>query len=173
MTSIDIRRVTVDDVFALQAISRQTFHETFSSQNTDEDMKKYLTEALSYEKLAAELSSSGSEFYFAELDAQVVGYLKLNFGLSQTEAQDDDAVEIERIYVLKAFLGVGVGSVLFGKAIQVARQRNAHYVWLGVWEHNHRAIRFYKRNGFVEFGMHTFRLGSDQQTDIMMRLILD
>lgn len=40
---------------------------------------------------------------------------------------------------------------------------------LGVWEHNHRALRFYEKNGFIAFGTHIFQLGNDQQTDILMK----
>jgi len=101
-----------------------------------------------------------------------VGYLKLNFGSSQTELKDDRALEIERIYVLKEFHGKSVGQELYEKAIYVARQKNADYVWLGVWEQNPRAINFYKKNGFIEFDKHIFKLGEDEQTDIMMKLQL-
>lgn len=169
MERIDVRRVSLNDIDKLQAIGRQTFFETFSAENTAEDMRKYLDEGFSEEKLAAELSNTSSEFYFALLDDSVIGYLKLNYGPSQTEMKDNNALEIERIYVLKEFHGKKVGQLLYEKAMQVAQQTNASYVWLGVWEKNPRAISFYKKNGFVEFDKHIFRLGNDEQTDIMMK----
>ena len=97
----------------------------------------------------------------------------MNFGQSQTELQDDKALEIERIYVLKEFHGKNVGQILYNKAIEIAKQNKADYVWLGVWEENPRAIAFYKKNGFVEFDKHIFKLGDDEQTDIMMKLKLN
>jgi ribosomal protein S18 acetylase RimI-like enzyme len=97
----------------------------------------------------------------------------VNFGPSQTDVKDDKSLEIERIYVLKEFHGQQVGQMLFDKAIQIAKQQHADYVWLGVWEHNPRAIQFYKKNGFVEFDRHIFHLGNDAQTDIMMKLKLN
>jgi ribosomal protein S18 acetylase RimI-like enzyme len=135
-------------------------------------MKKYLEEGFSTEKITAELNDKNSEFYFATLSNEVIGFLKLNFGQSQTELKDDKALEIERIYILKEFHGKNVGQILYDKAIEVARQKNADYVWLGVWEENPRAINFYKKNGFVEFDKHIFKLGDDKQTDIMMKLKL-
>lgn len=173
MDTIVIRRVTRNDVEQLQQISRQTFSETFAAGNTEENMKKYLEEGFSVEKLAAELNNQNSEFYFATIDNEVIGYLKINFGQSQTELKDDKALEIERIYVLKAFHGKSVGQLLYDQAIQIARKHNADYVWLGVWEENPRAINFYKKNGFVEFDKHVFMLGDDMQTDIMMKLQLN
>lgn len=172
MENIRIKRVTLNDVDQLQKIGRQTFFETFSAVNTEENIKKYLKEELSLEKLTAELNNKDSKFYFATFDNNVIGYLKLNFGQSQTELKDDKALEIERIYVLREFQGKNVGQLLYEKAIQIASQTNAEYVWLGVWEKNPKAINFYKKNGFVDFDKHIFRLGNDEQTDIMMKLQL-
>jgi ribosomal protein S18 acetylase RimI-like enzyme len=168
--TIDVKRVTVKDIDQLQEIGRQTFFETFSAGNTEENMKKYLEEGFTVEKLTNELNDRNSEFYFASLDSKLIGYLKLNSGQSQTELKEDKALEIERIYVLKEYHGKKVGQILYDKAIQIARLKNAAYLWLGVWEENSRAINFYKKNGFVEFDKHIFKLGDDQQTDIMMRL---
>jgi diamine N-acetyltransferase len=172
MHNIEIRRATVNDIDQLQQIGRQTFSETFSEGNTEANMEKYLKEGYSVEKLTAELQNENSEFYFATVNGNVIGYLKLNFGPSQTELKDDKALEIERIYVLKEFHGKKVGQLLYEQAMQIAKQTDADYVWLGVWEENPRAISFYKKNGFVEFDKHVFKLGDDEQTDIMMKLQL-
>lgn len=170
--SINIVRITHEQVEQLQKISRQTFTETFAADNSEADMQQYLNESFSLEKLSSELNDPGTVFYFAMLGTEVIGYLKLNFGASQTELKDDHAVEIERIYVLKAFHGKNIGQLLYAKAIEVAKQKEAAYIWLGVWEENHRAISFYKKNGFVAFDKHIFILGNDAQTDIMMKLPL-
>lgn len=172
MDNILIKRVTLNDIEQLRKISRQTFSDTFSAVNTEENMKKYLEEELSVEKLTAELNNENSAFYFATMDDKVVGYLKVNTGQAQTELKDGSGLEIERIYVLKEYHGKGIGQELYEQAIQIARQMNAEYVWLGVWEENLRAVNFYKKNGFVEFDKHVFKLGDEEQTDIMMKLPL-
>ena len=172
MNGIDIQKVTLNDIAQLQKIGRQTFSETFSEANSEENMKNYLEEGFSIEKLTNEINNKNSEFYFATFNNEIIGYLKLNFGDSQTELKDHKALEIERIYVSKEFHGKKVGQFLYDKAIKIAKQKNAEYVWLGVWEENLRAISFYKKNGFVEFDQHIFKLGNDEQTDIMMKLKL-
>jgi len=134
MGEINIEKVTPTGIDQLQKISRQTFFETFSAANTEQNMTKYLEEELSIDKLTRELTNKDSEFYFATLDTDVIGYLKLNFGQSQTELKDDKAIEIERIYVLKKFHGKKVGQLLYEKVIEIARQINTGYIWLGVWE---------------------------------------
>ena len=173
MATITIRKGTLKDIDLLKRISIHTFIETFSAGNTEENMTKYVVEELSTEKLTAELSDCNAEFYFATLEGKVIGYLKLNFGESQTELQDHNALEIERIYVLKDFHGKKAGQILYDQAIQIAKNKKADFVWLGVWEENTRAINFYKKNGFVEFDKHIFKLGNDEQTDIMMKRNLD
>ena len=172
MIDINIEAVSGNDVSQLQDISRQTFSETFSSSNTKENMDKYLEEGFSLTKLAEELADSNAEFYFSLYNNIIIGYLKLNFGNAQTELMDGKAMEIERIYVLKEYHGKNVGQILFGKAIAIASLHQCEYVWLGVWEENPRAINFYQKNGFVEFDKHIFKLGDDEQTDIMMKLQL-
>ncbi|GEM53172.1 GNAT family N-acetyltransferase [Empedobacter brevis] len=169
MNNIVIRKATVEDCTALQRIGRQTFFETFSESNTEEDMAEYLENSFSIEKLIEELNNKYSEFYFAISDEKVIGYLKLNFGISQTELKGNSSLEIERIYVLQKYHGKKVGQLLYEKAMQLAKDKQVDYVWLGVWEKNPRAIRFYQKNGFVEFDQHIFKLGSDEQTDIMMK----
>ena len=164
-----ITSLTVSDVSILRGIARDTFIETFSEANKAEDMERYLTENFSEEQLARELSNPDSFFYVAEVNGHVVGYLKLNTAHAQTEPQAANALEIERIYVLGSYHGGGVGQALYQHAMSVAEDRKASYVWLGVWEHNHRALRFYEKNGFIAFGTHIFQLGNDQQTDILMK----
>ena len=170
--NIKIQQINNSHIAALQQIGRQTFSETFAESNSAENIAKYIEEAYSYKKLSAELNNPNSFFYFAILDEKVIGYLKINMGGSQTELKDNDAFEIERIYVLKDFHGKKVGQLLFDKAIAIAKAQQVAYVWLGVWEENKRAIEFYSKNGFIKFDQHVFVLGDEAQTDIMMKLKL-
>ena len=173
MEVVVIDRVGLLEVKLLQQISRTTFSQTFDAHNHPEDMAAYLNNSYSIEKLTEEINNPNSEFYFARVDNEVVGYLKINIGDAQTEKKDLNAFEIERIYVDSAFLGKKIGQLLFQKAIDLAKQKKVAYVWLGVWEENHRALAFYNKNGFIPFDKHIFKLGNDEQTDIMMKLILD
>ncbi len=171
MQDISIRKIVISEVEELQKIGRQTFRETFEEVNSEEDMLKYEAESLSIEKLTQELENPDSEFYFALKENEILGYLKLNFADAQTE-KVEEGYEIERIYVLKAFHGMKVGQILFEKALQIGQEKEMSSVWLGVWEENHRALRFYEKNGFEVFGKHDFVLGEDVQTDLMMKLAL-
>lgn len=109
MDNFEIIKVNSNDIPFLQKVGRQTFFETFSQTNTEENMQKYLEESFSSDKLLGELNNPDSLFYFAKYNDEIVGYLKLNFGHSQTELNDNEALEIERIYVLKNFQGKKIG----------------------------------------------------------------
>ncbi len=168
-----IRKIDQTDLQELQKIGKDTFHETFASDNLVSDMEKYLEESFSFHKLQAELNNPNSAFYFAEDDHGVVGYLKVNIGDAQTENLLPNSFEIERIYVRSAYHGQKIGKLLFDKAKHLAEEKNLNKIWLGVWEENFNAIKFYEKNGFMVFGSHNFVLGEDIQTDVMMKLELN
>ena len=172
MENIIIKKVELNNINELQLIGIQTFNETFSVENSEEDMRKYLNESFSLNKLTQELTDNNTEFYFGIYNREIIGYLKINFGESQTEIKDNKSLEIERIYVIKEFYGKKVGQLLYEKAIQRAKKMNMAYIWLGVWEKNLRALSFYRKNGFVAFDKHIFKLGNDNQTDILMKIEL-
>lgn len=161
--------VNRDEVSVLRQISIKTFVDKFASVNAKSDMDDYISKNLSTEKLSEELSNANSEFYFALSDETVVGYLKINFGKAQNECQDENSLEVERLYVDEAFQGQKIGQKLFEKATEISQNVNFDFIWLGVWEHNQGAIKFYERNGFEIFGKHEFRLGSDLQFDLLMK----
>lgn len=173
MNQIEITKASPEDFKTIQVIGRQTYFETFSSSNTEADMAKYLEESFNEKKISAELANPDSMFFIAWDNDHPVGYLKVNTGKSQTELQDDTALEIERIYVKSSHHGKMIGQLLYDKALKIAMVQDKAYLWLGVWEENPRAIKFYEKNGFVAFDKHIFKMGNDEQTDIMMKKILN
>jgi len=156
----------------LQKIARQTFKETYTDGNTAENMERYLEENLSLAQLAKEIEDVNSEFYFALLDSEVVGYLKVNHTAAQKDPQEEETLEIERIYVSLSQQGQGIGQALLAKAIEIAKVNKVSYLWLGVWEHNPKAFQFYQKHGFEVFGTHVFVLGDEEQIDFLMKLKL-
>ena len=115
-------------------------------------MQAYLDGAFAEDKLRKELADINSEFYFLYCDEHLAGYLKLNEAPSQTDINDENSLEIERIYVSMEFQGTGLGRFLMEQAIAKAVKRGKEYAWLGVWEKNEKAIAFYRKNGFYEIG---------------------
>ena len=168
--NINITHVLHSEVKELQSISRETFAASYSAFNTPENMKLYMDTKFSIENLLSELENKNSAFYFLRLENTIAGYLKLNSEAALTHSNTDHCLEIERIYILQKYQGKQLGKLLLDKAIEIAKNAGMEYIWLGVWEGNHRAIEFYERNGFKKYGTLDFLFGTDEQTDIEMRL---
>lgn len=166
---IAFKQCTQADLFDLRALSRRTFRETFAADNTPAALQAHLDRAYALEKLRTELSNPYSQFWFLYEKGSLAGYLKLNEAPAQTELHDPVSLEIERIYVARAFQGHGLGGMLMARAIETAQARGKRYIWLGVWEKNKKARSFYQKHGFRKIGSHPFSVGDDVQTDDIMR----
>lgn len=169
---IEIKKISLAEVETLKDISIETFDDTFSEHNDPAYMEEFLNSQYTVEKLAAEIKIPNSEFYFIMMDSNLAGYLKLNFDSAQSETMDGKGLEIERIYIRKGFKRNGLGKRLLEKAIDRANSMDSEFIWLGVWEDNIPAMKFYEKMGFMESGSHSFYLGSDEQTDIIMKKML-
>jgi ribosomal protein S18 acetylase RimI-like enzyme len=173
MNEMEFYQVQKVDLLELQEISRQTFFDTFADVNTPADIQQYLDVNLSMEQLIKEWTNPFTTFYFVKQHDKVLAYLKINETDAQTEKRAEASLEIERIYVLLADQGKGIGQLLLDFSIQVTKDKGFNLIWLGVWEHNKKALQFYEKNGFNFFGKHSFFLGQDEQTDLLMELRLD
>jgi ribosomal protein S18 acetylase RimI-like enzyme len=167
---IEIKKAYLEDLISIKNIGKQSFIETFTDNNTPENIEKYLQESFNTDQLTTDINNPKSIFYLAFWDNEPIGFLKVNLGDAQTESLYKNTLEIQRIYVLQAFHGKKIGQLLLDEAIKIAQQIPVNYIWLGVWEENHRALQFYAKNGFVTFDKHVFVLGDDKQTDLIMKL---
>jgi ribosomal protein S18 acetylase RimI-like enzyme len=166
---ITIQKVQIADAETLLSFSKKTFYEFFAHLNDPANMEAYSAVAFTPQSMLEQINNPGSEFYFALYKDDMVGYIKLNFNDAQTEFKDNNALEIERIYVSGEYHGKHIGKQLLDFAIDIARNKQFNYVWLGVWEHNEKAIGFYEHNGFKVFSSHEFLLGDDRQMDLLMK----
>ena len=162
----------MENLESLKEFSRETFYASFGDRNSPENMLLYDVHHFADEQLRSELLNPYSRFFFAKLGEDIVGYMKINQADAQTVLPNDGGMELERIYVGQQLKGRGIGKALLEKTVRLAKKAGAMYIWLGVWEHNTQAISFYERNGFLTCSQHNFRLGNDEQTDLLMKRIL-
>ena len=167
--SNEIRQCLVSDLKTLQNISIETYQDSFAKMNKVKTMRQYLQDAFNHSKLTEEILSSGSRFFFLYHNENIAGYLKVNKSPDQTDINDPRSLEIERIYIRKPFNRKGLGRELMNFAISLASEANLDYLWLGVWEKNKSAISFYKKMGFFTAGKHSFQMGNEQQSDLIMK----
>lgn len=171
--NIIYKKCTPEDLQQLVEIAKTTFVNSFEKHNDPIDFNTYITSAFNDKKIQQELLNENSSFYFAYLDKDLVGYFKLNEKDAQNEHLEEESIELERIYIRKEFQNRGLGKHLLEEIITIAKHKNTTSLWLGVWEHNLDAIRFYERLDFVKFGTHPYYLGNDKQTDWMLKLELN
>lgn len=166
--SIHLQKITKNNVQDLQEVSIQTFTETFKDNNSEKSLNDYLNTAYELTKLEKELENPHSEFYFAYFNNELAGYLKININDAQSEKMGENALEVERIYIKKSFKRRGIGRHLIETAEQLAKKYQKNLMWLRVWEYNPKAIAFYETLGFKVIGAHSFFMGEEEQTDLIM-----
>lgn len=161
----------LEDLEVLVEISRNTFIDAFEKDNDPDDFRHYINEAFGAVSLKEQLKDPNSVFYFVFMDSDLVGYFKLNWSSAQTE-RFDDGIELERIYVIPLHQNKGFGNTILQYVITLVRSRGFIFLWLGVWQKNESAVRFYERHGFIKFSTHPYFIGKDEQTDWLMKLDL-
>lgn len=166
---IVIRIAEAKDAEMIADLSRQTFHDSFAEFNTAENMQKFFDQQFTRTELIREVTAPGNVFLLAYHDDTIAGYVRMREHNNPPELKNDNAMELARIYAIQTSIGKGVGSQLMQTCLDVAKQRGRDTIWLGVWEHNQRAIDFYKKWGFEKFSEHDFILGDDVQTDWLMK----
>ena len=166
---ISIRSCSLHDANTIVSLGIRTFRETFDELNTPENMMLYINKGFSLQKVKEEIQEEGSVFFLAEEAKKAVGYARIRNSEKPKALEDRPALEIERLYVDKKYLGKRIGFLLMSTCIQYAKKNGFDVVWLGVWEHNARAIDFYHKWDFERFGDHVFMLGHDAQTDLLMK----
>jgi ribosomal protein S18 acetylase RimI-like enzyme len=168
--NLKIRRGAVDDAETLAPLAVKIFNDAFADNplNKPEDMRAYIAQAFSLEQTRRELADENIIFFIAEAAGEMIGYAKLQENSTEECVSDENPIELSRLYVLKDFHGQGIAERLMNECFDIARRKNYRTMWLGVWEHNFRAQRFYEKLGFVKVGSHVFQLGSDPQTDLVL-----
>jgi diamine N-acetyltransferase len=151
-------------------MSRRTFYDTFAPYNTAENMEQFLGVQFTRQQLMAEVGAPRNTFLLAWLGKSPAGYARLYDGQEvPRDLAGTSAIEISRIYCEQEMIGKGVGKALMEACLDAGRRKGKEWIWLCVWEHNQRAIRFYEKMGFERFGQHVFVLGQDLQNDWSMK----
>jgi diamine N-acetyltransferase len=167
--STTLEVVDPDDAAELAKLKADTFVETFAEDNDPDHVQAHLAREFTAEAVKRTLEHDDSTTWWLVDDGVPVGFLKLNRGEAQTETGLSDGLEVEQIYVQAAHHGRGHGSRLIEHAINMARAEGYPFIWLGVWEHNRKAIEVYEHLGFVPIGDHHFLFGNEEQRDVLMR----
>lgn len=171
IAQVTIRQANIDDAKLLTDLAYTTFWDAFAHhpKNAPDDLNYYMRQAFNLEQITDELSDTKNIFLIAEIGEEAAGYAKIVIDRIEPGVTAKRPVELARLYSHQRFLGQGVGQALMDACFERARAEDRDVMWLGVWEYNPRAQRFYEKNGFQVVGSHVFQLGKDPQTDLLMQ----
>ena len=166
---LKIKVATIVDAQQIAKISKQTFYEAFSDQNTKTDMDLFLAANFNIQDTQQEIAEKSNTFYLVYTNNKLCGYAKVIEKDNCDEFPNTKTLRISRIYVLNTFIGQGIGKALMQQCLDFAMKLGKTIIWLGVWENNLAAITFYQKWGFEKVGTEIFVLGNDPQTDWLMK----
>lgn len=167
-----LRYATIQDAAAISEIANSTFYNTYAAYNTPEDMEQYMQQHFSIAHIQTELADRNAAILLAIENDEIIGYSKVVRGSRPGNTTNAKTLEIARLYSATNYIGKGVGKLLMQYCLEFAKNGGAQSIWLGVWQRNTRAIRFYEKCGFQLAGTYTFILGNDEQLDHIMELAL-
>lgn len=169
---ITIRKAENNDVSLIVQLSSETFYESYAAFNTEENMKLYVEQHFEVNHIDNELKNLNSHLLLAYNNDEISGYSKMSMHHAPAQLSNYKTIEIERFYVLRKFQRNKIGTALMNHCIQFAKSNNKEVLWLGVWEQNNKAIKFYEHYGFKKYGVQDFVFGNDVQQDYIMALML-
>ena len=169
---LHIRKAEPTDVAELRTLAIRIFSETFEADNNPTDIKAYMDEAFSTAKMEAEFNEPGSQFFVTLENETMIGYARVRENPEANSWLGENNIELQRLYVDKPWQGKGVAGELMALCEMHASELKKDWIWLGVWENNFKAQTFYKKHGYTKFADHPFMVGSDKQTDWLMRKAL-
>lgn len=170
--TVALRRAALGDAPSLSVLAERTFRDAFGARNSPENMDVHCGRHFSPDIQAREIADKGIVTMLALEDRQLVGFTQMTLDKPQPHVAGERPAELNRIYVVAQQQGKGVAQALMQQAMADARAAGADVLWLGVWEHNPKAMAFYRKFGFEIVGSHPFMLGHERQRDLVMSIRL-
>lgn len=171
MLEVNIRRAGREFANVISVLATTTFYEAYFEQDTPVDIANYITESFSPETIDAELADENIEYHLAFVDEHAVGYIKLIRGTEAEGIETETSLELKRIYVVERFWRARIGEKLLTFARTRATEQGFEYLWLGVWQENARAQRFYQKFGWKKVGTITFPYGDSVGINDVLRIM--
>jgi diamine N-acetyltransferase len=166
---IEIREATIHDIPTMREVAISSYTDTFAIHNTPENMEAFYADTYDLKKLQAEFHEPNTRLLLAFEGNNQVGFVRLRMSDEVENLIGKNTIELQRLYVLTSAQGKSVGRLLMEASMAYAKQGKYEWIWLGVWEKNFRAQRFYENWGFEKFSEHTFWMGDDPQVDWLLK----
>lgn len=169
---IRIRQAVSDDAKLISVLAAVTFYEAYFEQDEAGDLAKYICESFEFAKISSELADADSSFFIIYLNEKAVGYSKMRVNSKIDCITDANSIELQRIYIIERVYGKNIGETLLNHCLKTAKEKGFSTLWLGVWEENKRAQRFYQKHGFTRVGSLQFPYGDTVGTNFVLKIAL-
>lgn len=166
---IKLRKAKIEEVPAVRELAIEVYTDTFAEHNTPENLHAFFKDSYSAEKFNSEFHEPKSALFIALDDLKIVGFLRLRQSNEVDKYLGNNHIELHRLYVHRDYHGSSVAKMFMEEAMKYAREKKHEWIWLGVWEKNFRAQKFYGKWGFEKFSEHIFQMGDDPQIDWLLK----
>jgi ribosomal protein S18 acetylase RimI-like enzyme len=163
--ALEIRRATIADAAPLAAFAERVFIDTFGDENDPDDLRAHIEATYGIAQQSDEICDRDTATLLVERGGDLIGYAQICRKRVPPGVAGTSPIEIYRFYIDHSAHGTGIAQALMAAAFAQAREWGADVIWLGVWEHNPRAMAFYRKFGFADVGSLDFFVGPDRQTD--------
>jgi ribosomal protein S18 acetylase RimI-like enzyme len=169
MDTVIIREATTHDLPAILHVAIASYEDTFAAFNTRENMDAFYADNYTLPRFTDEFHELHSVLFVACRHSEVVGFVRLRISHEADAFLTGKNIELQRLYIHPAHQGIRAGALLMERALAYAVEHQFEWMWLGVWERNFKAQKFYEKQGFTRFSEHVFQMGDDPQTDWLLK----
>lgn len=156
LTGVTLRAAVPDDALCLSVLSIQVFLDTYATVGIRPAIAREVLATYSESVFRQAIAQREVRVVVAERAGNLVGFSQVTLGASHHLAPAGTQAELLRLYVQEPFTGARIGTQLLANAERLASADGASVMWLTPWVHNHRALDFYQRRGYQDFGLTWF-----------------
>ncbi|MGI9220089.1 MAG: GNAT family N-acetyltransferase [Woeseiaceae bacterium] len=166
--TVVIREADASDAAVLAEVGSSSFRDAYGAHSDPQDLEEHLEAKFSRRAVENELKAGKSAYLIAFVNDMPSGLVKYRKKECPGSGGDDNAIELQQLYVLAASQGYGLGRQLVEQVVAAGRHREVAGVWLQAWEFADWATGFYEQVGFLEIGKVQFQLGKTSYTDLLL-----
>jgi len=163
-----LRAATSADADTLARLAERTFRETFAAENSPADIDHHCATNFGEDIQLQEVRDPNYVTIVVDHDGELVAFAQVRLHSPKRIVRAEHPAELHRLYVLANWHGQGIAHEIMSAVLAAPALKGADALWLSVWEHNPRAIAFYRKYGFNVVGDHVFQVGADPQRDLVM-----
>jgi diamine N-acetyltransferase len=160
-----IHPATAEDAAPLAAFAAQAFTDTYRELSDAQEIADYVAEHFRPGIMAGVIGDPACSTLLLRVGGELAGYAILKAEPAPACVTQRLPLKLWRLYLGAGFIGQGLGARLMAAVHAEARRRGAQTLWLGVYDRNLRAVRFYERFGFAKVGGQEFLFGGQIYID--------